>query len=330
MSARARILLAGGAILLAAAVYGAMLYFSPAPGGLRLYGNVDIRDVNLAFRVGGRVQRLYVDEGDAIRPGELLAELDPEPAQRDVAQAEAELASLSARLALLRAGYRKEDIAQAAALVDDRRATLRDAEQTLAREERLAGTGASTPERRELALAERDSARARLQAAEQAYAESRSGYRVEEIAEAAANADRAKAALAQARLRLEDTRLRAPSAGVVLTRAVEAGAMVAVGTTVFSVSLVQPVWVRAYVKETDLAAAKPGTAVRVSADSLPGMTFNGVIGFLSPTAEFTPKNVESPDLRTDLVYRLRVVVDDPQGRLRQGMPVTVDVGGPGH
>jgi len=84
------------------------------------------------------------------------------------------------------------------------------------------------------------------------------------------------------------------------------------------------VWVRAYVNETDLAAARPGTSVQIHVDSLPGRTFTGQVGFVSPAAEFTPKNVETPDLRTDLVYRLRIIVDDPKGELRQGMPVTVD------
>ena len=95
-----------------------------------------------------------------------------------------------------------------------------------------------------------------------------------------------------------------------------------------TLSLVQPVWARVYVRETDLALARTGTAVRLGTDSLPGRTFAGHIGFVSPTAEFTPKSVETPDLRTDLVYRLRIVVDDPQGELRQGMPVTVDLGRP--
>jgi len=271
---------------------------------------------------------VLVDEGDAVRPGQLLAQIDPAPTEREIAEAEASVGSLAARLALMRSGYRKEDIAQAAAQVEERRATLINAEETLARENRLAGSGASTRERLEQAQAARDEAVARLGASEQAYAESKSGFRREEIAEAAANYERAKASLAQARLRLDDTKLLAPSAGVVLTRAVEPGAMVSTSSTVFALSLVQPVWVRAYVKETDLAAVKPGTAVRVHADSLPQQSFAGQVGFVSPTAEFTPKNVESPDLRTDLVYRLRIVVGDPDGVLRQGMPVTVEFAKP--
>ena len=321
---RTRILIVAAVALLVAAAFGAIHLFASPAADLRIYGNVDIRDVNLAFRVSGRVQRVLVDEGDKVQPGQLLAQLDPTPNEREVAELEANVASLGARLTLLRAGYRKEDVAQAQALVEERKATLANAQELLDRELRLADTGASTREHLEQAQAARDEAAARLAASQQAYAQSKIGYRSEEIAEAAANFERAKASLAEARLRLDDTRLVAPSAGVVLTRAVEPGAMVATSTTVLSISLVQPVWVRAYVKETDLAAARPGTSVQVHADSLPGRAFNGQVGFVSPAAEFTPKNVEAPDLRTDLVYRLRIIVDDPKGELRQGMPVTVD------
>jgi HlyD family secretion protein len=324
MKMRTRILTVAAVALLVAAVLGAVHLFSSQTTDLRIYGNVDIRDVNLAFRVAGRVQRVLVDEGDKVQPGQLLAQLDPTPNEREVAEDEASVAALGARLALLRAGYRKEDVAQAQALVQEREATLVNAQALLDRELRLADTGASTREHLEQAQAARDEAAARLASSQHAYSESKTGYRREEIAEAAANWERAKASLAQARLRLDDTRLTAPSAGVVLTRAVEPGAMVATSTTVLSISLVQPVWVRAYVKETDLAAARPGTTVQVHADSLPGRTFSGQVGFVSPAAEFTPKNVETPDLRTDLVYRLRIIVDDPKGELRQGMPVTVD------
>lgn len=325
MQTRTKILLVATIFLLAAAAFVVLRGLASQSDGLRVYGNVDIRDVNLAFRVGGRVQRVLVDEGDRVQPGQLLAQIDPTPIEREIAEGQANIAALAARLALLRAGNRPEDVAQAAAQVEERRAALVNAESMLARENRLAGSGASTRERLEQAQATRDEAIARLNASQQALAESHNGFRKEEIAEAAANLERAKASLAEARLRLDDTRLLAPSAGVVLTRAVEPGAMVATSSTVLSLSLLQPVWVRAYVKETDLAAAKPGTQVRVHVDSLPGKTFRGQVGFLSPTAEFTPKNVETPELRTDLVYRVRIVVDDPDEQLRQGMPVTVDL-----
>ncbi|MDL0547133.1 efflux RND transporter periplasmic adaptor subunit, partial [Yersinia pestis] len=115
----------------------------------------------------------------------------------------------------------------------------------------------------------------------------------------------------------------APSAGTVLTRAVEPGTILSASNTVFTVSLTDPVWVRAYVSERHLGQAIPGSEVEVFTDGRPDKPYHGKIGFVSPTAEFTPKTVETPDLRTDLVYRLRIIITDADESLRQGMPVTV-------
>jgi HlyD family secretion protein len=117
--------------------------------------------------------------------------------------------------------------------------------------------------------------------------------------------------------------LVAPGVGTILTRAQERGAILQAGTTVFTLTLASPVWVRTYVNERDLGLVRPGMAAQVATDTAPQQPYAGHIGFISPTAEFTPKTVETRELRTDLVYRLRVVVDNPDGGLRQGMPVTV-------
>ncbi|MDN7221285.1 efflux RND transporter periplasmic adaptor subunit, partial [Klebsiella pneumoniae] len=123
----------------------------------------------------------------------------------------------------------------------------------------------------------------------------------------------------------------APSDGTLMTRAVEPGTMLNAGGTVLTLSLTHPVWVRAYVDEKNLGQAQPGQEVLLYTDSRPDKPYHGKIGFVSPSAEFTPKTVETPDLRTDLVYRLRIVVTDADGALRQGMPVTISFShGNGH
>lgn len=238
---------------------------------LTLYGNVDIRDVNLGFRVSGRLQELKVDEGDEVHKGELLARLDSDPYQREVNAA--------------------------LAVVNQQKALLAYAETVFAREKKLAGTGASSIDHYQSAISNRDSAKANL---ERAYAE-----------------------LSQATLHLQDTNLYSPSDGVVLTRAVEPGSMLPVNATILTVSLVNPVWVRAYVDEAELGKAKSGTKVKVYSDSDHKNSYDGQVGFVSSTAEFTPKTVETTNLRTQLVYRLRIIVEDTHHELRQGMPVTV-------
>jgi HlyD family secretion protein len=122
---------------------------------------------------------------------------------------------------------------------------------------------------------------------------------------------------------LADATLVAPAAGFILTRVREPGAIVASGEAIFTLAVSSPVWVRAYVDEPDLGRVRPNMAASVTTDSAPGKIYHGHVGFISPVAEFTPKTVETRELRTDLVYRLRVIVDNPDQGLRQGMPVTV-------
>jgi len=320
-----------GAALLAAVAIAAWYALSTGrrTGELALYGNVDIREVTLGFRVAGRLAQLSVDEGDAVREGQELARLDLTPLQLEVNEAQANAAAIGRRLALLQSGYRPEDKAQALAAVEERRAILKNAEDLLGRQERLRGTGAVAARVYDDALAARDAARARLQASEQALAEQRSGYRTQEVAEAQANHARALAAAAQSAQHLADAVLAAPADGIVLTRALEPGAILAAGTPVLTLSLRAPVWARVYVSEPDLGRVAPGRAVLLYTDSHPDHPYHGRIGFVSPDAEFTPKNVETPELRTALVYRARVIVTDADDALRQGMPVTVRLAGTG-
>ncbi len=328
MEPKRRAVLIGAGILVILAIVVTVIVQHRRAGGLTLYGNVDIREVTLGFRVAGRIASLDVDEGDVVHAGQQLARLDPTPIELELAEARANATSLDRRMTLLRSGYRSEDVAQARASADERAAELANAEKALTREERLRGTGAVAERAYDDALAARDEARARLEAARQLYEAQRSGYRHQEVAEAEANHARADAAVAEADQHLKDTVLTAPADGVVLTRAVEPGAILAVGTPVFTISLRAPVWVRAYVGEPDLGTVPPGRKVLLYTDSRPGSPYHGQVGYVSPDAEFTPKNVETTDLRTALVYRLRVVVADPDEQLRQGMPVTVRLAPP--
>jgi HlyD family secretion protein len=288
-----------------------------------LYGNVDIREVNLAFRTGGRIVDIKVDEGSLVHAGDLIASLDPEPLQDAVANAEAAVAASSAHAAMLHRGYRSEDVEQAKARLDSARAALKEAELQLVRQQAMVPSGAAPQRTLDNAQSQRDQDAAQVRTAEQNLRELSTGYRREEVAEADGQLRQAQAGLETARLNLRDAQLTAPSDGVILTRAVEKGSMVQAGTPGFSLTLTSPVWARAYVNETELGRFNSGTQVTLTTDLHPDKPYHGVVGFVSPTSEFTPKNVETADLRTSLVYRLRIVVTDPDVHLRQGMPVTV-------
>jgi HlyD family secretion protein len=284
---------------------------------------VDIREVNLAFRVGGRITDIKVDEGSPVHTGDLIASLDPEPLQNALANAEAAVAAAGAHAAMLHKGYRSEDVEQAKGRLESARAALKDAELQLVRQQTMVPAGAAPQRTLDNALSQRDQTAAQVRTAEQNLRELSVGYRKEEIAEADGQLRQAQANLETARLNLRDAQLIAPSDGVILTRAVEKGSMVSAGSPGFSLTLTSPVWARAYVNETQLGRFNSGTQVTLSTDLHPDKPYHGVVGFVSPTAEFTPKTVETADLRTSLVYRLRIVVDDADAQLRQGMPVTV-------
>ncbi|HBR1317827.1 TPA: secretion protein HlyD [Klebsiella quasipneumoniae subsp. quasipneumoniae] len=318
-------------ILLAALVGGWWWYQSSRQQPLTLYGNVDIRTVNMSFRVGGRLASLTVDEGDSIRAGQTLGELDRAPYENALLQAQANVSTAQAQYDLMMAGYRSEEIAQAAAAVNQAQAAYDYAQNFYQRQLGLRASSAISANDLENARSSRDQAQATLKSAQDKLRQYRAGNRPQEIAQAKASLEQAQAALAQAKLDLHDTVLTAPSDGTLMTRAVEPGTMLNAGGTVLTLSLTHPVWVRAYVDEKNLGQAQPGQAVLLYTDSRPDKPYHGKIGFVSPSAEFTPKTVETPDLRTDLVYRLRIVVTDADGALRQGMPVTVSFdNGNGH
>ena len=294
-----------------------------ADGALTLYGNVDIRQVALGFRASGRIDTMAFEEGDAVKAGQLLASLDKGPLQDSLALFEAQVTVAEASVAKLEAGSRPSEIAQAMAAVEERQTALTNAQQMLDRQRELATTGAVSKQALDDAQAQHYAASARLQSAKEALALAQEGPRAEDIAIARAELGAARARVAQAQRQLDDAELKAPADGIILTRVQEPGAIVATGATVYSLSLAAPVWVRSYVSEPDLGRLHPGMNVDVFTDSRPDTPYVGQIGFISPVAEFTPKSVETEELRTDLVYRLRVIIKKSDDALRQCMPVTV-------
>ncbi len=315
-------------VLLAAAAGGGWYWYAHqqqhAAVGLTLYGNVDIREVELGFRVPGRLTEVFVDEGDEVTKGQRLALIDSEPYREAVSLAEARVQLAEANLSKLERGLRPQEVQQAQARVEEAEAAFRNAEREYNRQIDLFKTGNTSATARDAAQTRRDQAAASLDALREALALAREGFRSEEVSAARAELAAALAQRKQAETQLADTELFAPSDGVVLARIREPGSIVAIGATVYTVSLRDPVYVRAYVSEPNLGKIAPGTEVDVATDSS-NRRYHGQVGYISPRAEFTPKSVETTDLRTDLVYRLRIVVADADDALRQGMPVTVSV-----
>ncbi len=236
-----------------------------------LYGNIEIRQSDLSFRVSGRLVKLYAEEGDEVGEGDLLAEIEPDTYKTALSEAKAILREKRANK------YKKEE-------------TYRlnyplCADFTISKEECL--------------NLKRD-----MEFAQGEY-------------------DEAKSVLEKSLINLDDTKLYAPYRGIILSRITEKGTILDTKTPVYSISMIEPVWVRAFIDEPKLGRVKLGQKALVYTDSRPKDPYFAHVGFVSPVAEFTPKTVETNTLRADLVYRLRIIIDNPDYYLRQGMPVTI-------
>ncbi len=240
---------------------------------LVLYGNVDVRQVDLGFRVYGRVETMPWQEGQELQPGELMATIDKQPYLDAVREAEANVLSV--------------------------RANLENAKRLVKRRKAIVKQGSVSEEDYENNKASLAVWRATLK--------------------------QAKAALGVAMTDLSNTEIYCPSHGTILTRIREPGTIVNVSEPVYTLSISSPVWVRAFAQEDELPMIELDMLAEVHTDTPKGKVYHAHVGFISPVAEFTPKTVETTQLRTDLVYRLRIYIDDPDKNLRQGMPVTVKI-----
>ena len=327
MKARQGLLFGAGLVVLLAVAAAFIWLLRPdqhgQKGHLVVNGTVDIRQVNLAFKVPGRIETLAFDEGDRVRAGDLLASLEPQDYQNEIALAEARASQRSAVLAALVAGSRPEEIEQARARLAEAESALSISQATLDRVEHLAERGFASRQTRDEALSRRNRAAAQRQAAVEGLTLARQGPRREEIQQGRAALGAEQAAAALARQRLVDANLYAPADGIILTRAREIGAIVGPGDTVFTLAHAAPMWIRAYIEEPDLERVDIAAAVTVVSEG--GREFPGHIAYISPTAEFTPRSVETREQRTSLVYRIRVRVEDGEDILKQGMPVSIIV-----
>jgi HlyD family secretion protein len=311
---------------LALAAIGYFLLRGDDDAELVLHGNVDIRQVELPFADSERIAEVLVREGDRVRAGQVLARLRTDRLRAKVRQAEAGVAAQGEALRRLRNGTRAEEKAQARAALAAAEAEAANARSQF---ERLTAIATSS-EGRAVSKQDLDAARATLEMGDarvetnrKALALALAGPREEDIAQAQAQMEAAEAELAVLQRQLADAELAAPVDAVVRSRLLEPGELATPQRPVFSLAVTDPKWVRAYASETALGRLRVGAPANVFIDSFPDEPLDGSLGFISSVAEFTPKTVQTEDLRTSLVYEVRVFVEDPQDRLRLGMPATV-------
>jgi HlyD family secretion protein len=297
----------------------------PPATALTLYGNVDIRQVQLAFNASDRIDRMLVREGEAVRRGQRLATLDTARLQQNVALLEAQWAAQQQVVVRLKAGNRPEEIRKARADADAARIDAENAERTYRRLNDLVAQKFVAKQQADDAKAAADAAQAKFEAAQATRRLEELGARVEDVAAAQATLKAHEAALAIARRQLADASLYAPADGIVQDRILEPGDMASPQLPVYTLALTDPIWVRAYVQGPDMGKIHHGMRAEVSTDSYPGKRYRAWLGYISPSAEFTPKAVETTEVRSNLVYQVRVFVCNPQNELRLGMPATVTI-----
>ena len=306
---------------------------------LRASGYVEATEVRIAPEVGGRVVELAVQEGDRVEVGQLIARLSTTDTDLAVRRAQAERDQAIAQLRLLQAGARPEDIRQAAAQVDSAQADvraaeseLRSAEADLERFEALLKSNSGSRKqrddartRREVAAARLEGARERARAAAEASARVQAGARIEEIAAARARVSAVEAQIAALEQNLTDATLTSPVAGIVTSKLIDAGEMVAPRTALVVVTDLDRAWANVYVDEPVVPRLQLGQKVAILTDA--GHRLEGTITFISPRAEFTPRNVQTAEERSRLVYRIKVTTDNREGILKAGMPVEAEITG---
>lgn len=263
-----------GLIIIVCLILGLFFYyFKNKDKRITLFGNIEIRQSDLAFRVSGRLLKLYVEEGDEVCEGQILAELDPDTYKTALRESKAQVRKIRA-----------------------------------VKNKKIQNYKLNYPLCADFTISKEECSNLK-----------------EDMEEAKGEYDVAISNLEKNIINLDDTKLYAPYKGIILTRIREKGTILNANEPVYSISMIEPVWVRCYIDEINLGKIKLGQKALIYTDSRPKEPYMGHIGFISPTAEFTPKTVETEELRADLVYRLRIIIDNPDLYLRQGMPVTIKV-----
>ena len=293
-----------------------------------LYGNVDIRQVSLSFNASDRIDKIYVEEGDTIINGQLLATLNTENLLLQIEKIKAEIKAQESIVLRLRNGSRAEEISQMLAKVNVAKAEAQNASMQLKRIESAYNSSGG----RSVSKQERDDARSKVKITSAQVKEASESHRLavlgprkEEIEEAEAQLKVAHASLAIQEYLLSQAQLKAPVDGVIRSRLQEPGDMASPQRATFLIALNDKKWIRAYVQENQLGLVNLGMEVDIYIDSHSDRIIKGQVGYISSVAEFTPKTVQTEELRTSLLYEVRVYVNDNDNILRMGMPATVKI-----
>ncbi|MGD8568268.1 MAG: efflux RND transporter periplasmic adaptor subunit [Gammaproteobacteria bacterium] len=288
-----------------------------------LSGTVEAREVDLSFQVGGRIAKLDADEGSWVKQDDVVAALDPKDLELALQQTTAQANAAKASLDALKAGTRVQELRVAEADLQKARSQLNYAKSEVKRVSFLVPKKLASESQLEQVQLQYEVALAGVEQAKQKLNLLNEGPRHEDIDRAEQQYFASSDASEISRQQLKYSKLVSPVTGMITVRLREAGEVVSPGQPVVRIAQTSKPWVRAYINETQLGKVRVGQPARVKIDSAPDKTFSGKLTFISPVAEFTPKTVETRELRVDLVYRIKVEVDNPQGVFKVGMPADI-------
>ncbi|WP_151950456.1 efflux RND transporter periplasmic adaptor subunit [Aliarcobacter butzleri] len=291
---------------------------------LTFYGNIDTRTVNVGFRFLGKIENITKDEGEIVKKDEILVKLDTASLEKSLEELNEKIFASKLELSKLQTGYRQEEILEAKAAMEEAIENLNKTKDTYNRQANLFKTKSTSEENFTISQLNYKQALATLDKAKALYELRKNGYRNEDIKIQESNLKSLEIQAEKIKIDLNDSVIKAPVDGVILTRFKEIGAITNAGESILEIAKTDEFWVRAYIDEKNLGNIKPGLKMSIQTDSR-SENYEGVIGFISPVAEFTPKNIETQELRADLVYSFRVIVKNPDDKIRQGMPVTLKI-----
>jgi HlyD family secretion protein len=312
-------------IIISAVIGGLSYYFftrekTEGDAYIKVSGNIETTEVDVGFKITGRIVSRYFEEGDWVDKGKVLAKLDDEDLRNRFEVARATLVSAQARLSKLLAGSRPEEIRAAEANLNQAKSDLENKEAHYERMKPLFERGVIPKETLDNAEAGFKIAKASFQSATENYLLVKEGPRKEDIEDAKAQVEQARASLKLTETQLSYTVLYSPISGVVLVKSGETGEVVNPGTSILTLADIGNVWLKAYIPETDLGKIKWGQEVIVTTDLRPKKEYKGKISFISSQAEFTPKSIQTEKERVTLVYRIKVDIPNPDRELKPGMP----------
>lgn len=291
---------------------------------LTFYGNIDTRTVNVGFRFLGKIENITKDEGEIVKKDEVLVKLDTASLEKSLEELNEKIFASKLELSKLQTGYRQEEILEAKAAMEEAIENLNKTKDTYNRQTNLFKTKSTSEENFTISQLNYKQALATLDKAKALYELRKNGYRDEDIKIQESNLKSLEIQAEKLKIDLNDSVIKAPVDGVILTRFKEIGAITNAGESILEIAKTDEFWVRAYIDEKNLGNIKPGLKMSIQTDSR-DENYEGAIGFISPVAEFTPKNIETQELRADLVYSFRVIVKNPDDKIRQGMPVTLKI-----